>query len=163
MMLGLMVDPQPPKRPRRQGLIPIVAPEGLPPINILEMARKIVLDVPLLDLMQLSPEFLKALRSMSQRVVVKRPKKDKGKGKIAEAHSVQITLNAAGHITTTNDPTSNIRLFSKRYAAIRPFRVDCIVMTASTKHYVLDNAAQADQGSEMNIISPKLVKQCGLI
>ncbi|OBR02927.1 hypothetical protein CH63R_09248 [Colletotrichum higginsianum IMI 349063] len=144
---------------RRNGLTTIVAREGEPAIDIRKMAKDIKFNMSLVDLMQLSPEFSKSLRAISQRIVAKRPKKVKFTAPIvADTHLGSIP----NPITITKDPKANIKLFSRNYEATRPFRIECTLSTPSMQYQLPRRAAQADQGSEMNIISPRLVDECGL-
>ncbi|KAK1596087.1 uncharacterized protein LY79DRAFT_545357 [Colletotrichum navitas] len=78
------------------------------------MDWKIVLDFPLTDMMQLSPEFSKALRPMPQRIVVCKPKRNQ-----RARRKLWLTLTfcwhqhrqVRSHIMTINDPTMNISAF----------------------------------------------------
>ncbi|KAK1988976.1 hypothetical protein LZ30DRAFT_683505 [Colletotrichum cereale] len=161
---AVMVDDNPEikaKPKRRTGLTNIVACTGQPPIDIREMAKKIVLDVPLIDMMQLSPEFAKALRAMSQRIVVRKPKKDKDCKLVQHPLSgigfAGLTMSASGgtthkmtHFVAVDVITHGIK--REIWACVRPGDSDRGVLLLLGMPWLFDVKAMIDPwGAKMLI------------
>lgn len=105
----------------------------------------------------MSPEGVKQFRHLSSRK--RAPRRDKGKARAAQADA---TGRAAGFEADKGDPYCNTRAFSKVARGMRTYRLN-VTLTYGPQHRTVvtmpEQAVQADQGSEVNIISEAFIRK----
>ena len=148
----------------------IIGREGMGPIDYKQLAEKIQVPVNLLDLFQMSPDLSKAFRKLSTQVNVK---KSKSKTAIAAVESVE---SASSIPTGSSSVSRNVHNVSATSSLVlsqplmprlrsdeKAFRVPAVVKTQRSGDVIRQislpaGTVQADQGSELNLISIGLVK-----
>ncbi|RKF59570.1 hypothetical protein OnM2_059080 [Erysiphe neolycopersici] len=133
---------------------------GMGPINYKKIAQEIKVEVSLMDLFQISPDLSKAFRNLSSRVNEKKVKERirnelptaRGAGKSSSIADSEVLLGkAAGPLR------NNVE---------KAFRVPVVVKTLRDGKIVRVSlpleVAQADQGSDMIIVTIRYLKKLGL-
>lgn len=148
----------------------IISREGIGPINYRQLAEKIQVPINLLDLFQISPDLSKAFRKLSTQANVK---KSKGKTAAAAAKSVESTSSVPAvsgpvfrnvhKVSTTSNLALSQPLMSRLQPDEKAFQVPTVVKSLRSSDVVKQislptSTVQADQGSELNLISIRLVK-----
>ncbi|KAM9874530.1 hypothetical protein VDGL01_11410 [Verticillium dahliae] len=137
------------RKPRQDGLAPIVGWDGAVPFDYLAFFKRFTAQVNLMEIMQISPDTIKHLRRYATR-----------KGATSKTHAMSGSLETEGPPPGFQRPTGP-DVTPRLHTATRPYRVDCIV-TAKVGGKMIrfpmpPNSTQADQGSEVNMISPAII------
>lgn len=140
-------------RKRAGGLVEINAREGLGQVDWLDMARKVMVPLSLVDFWQISPEGAKQFRQLSSRRSASR----KSKGK----QPAVVSVRAA----TMGRDSHNTSLIGNRKFNPKSFRLPVVMTVKDTaaktqQSFVIPrDLVQADQGSESSFISQQFVQE----
>ncbi|KAI0995222.1 hypothetical protein K3495_g12960, partial [Podosphaera aphanis] len=131
-----------------QELREIVGRRGKGPVDYRKLAEEIQVPINLLDLFQISPDLVKNFKKISTRT----NNKKKGKGRSADAAN----CTELPHVGQHQNTFPSIDLDHKA------FRIPAIVrIRENSKHKRINlppGVSQADQGSDINVVSPALAK-----
>ncbi|KAI0996300.1 hypothetical protein K3495_g11879, partial [Podosphaera aphanis] len=150
------------KRGRRaiRQLREIVGRYGMGPVNYKKMAQDIRVEVSLMDLFQMSPDLSKAFRKLSTRVNERDIKE-----KIENENSATARFKRAKIVADSEVLSGSVESLLKRNTE-KAFRVPVVVRTIKNGKPVRVSlplgVAQADQGSDMIIVTMGFLRKLGL-
>lgn len=125
----------------------IVGREGCGPINYIDLAKRISIPINLLELWQVSPDAAKEFRRLSTRINKKKVKRSP-----TELFSNSVNNDHPRSFTNTQSSSSERKAF--RVPVVAQAEANGKIMKVALPKHI----SQADQGSEMNVISQGLVK-----
>ncbi|RKF60417.1 hypothetical protein OnM2_051053 [Erysiphe neolycopersici] len=147
-----------------QPLAEIVGRQGKGPLNYTKLAGDMIVQVSLLDLYQMSPDLTRAFRKLSTRVS-KRTSKSKSKVSTEGLPEGEVLL--AGESEDVDIKRRDLKTMTPLIAADRKaFRIPVIVRTSRggkpANVALPTEVSQADQGSDMIVITIGLVRSLGI-
>ncbi|EEQ35400.1 uncharacterized protein MCYG_08219 [Microsporum canis CBS 113480] len=173
-----LARPKAPAKPKDHHLGPITAftkEEGAEdkPLSVRDILKTAKLDITLLDLLAWSPAACQEVKRLTTRRSSKKPKAkeqpDPAKrakldptppsAKQAAPTSFSLHVNSLGPVTEARQCTKLLSLLTKDD---KVFRIPCTVRVNGTEHPLLRDMVQADQGSDLNVISLPLAETLGL-
>ena len=141
---------------KKKPLAPIQGMIGEPPVDIKEILMRTEVVMPLLHQLQLSPAFRDEMKRLA--MGTRKPRKPKAKVTVEEPGTQPMVGATSAHESALKD------VEQMKGSRDRAFGVPAIVWKdhRSTRIDVDRNLVMADQGSDVNLIYPDLVKTLGL-
>lgn len=150
----------------RKGLAGIRAREGEGPFDWLELARKIMVPISLVDFWQTSPEGARIFRQLSSRTQAPKTKaKPKGKGKAKAKGKGKAAVDASAVVAGIGEldrTIQNTNLLPRTGSLAKTYRLDITIIVEEGKSDCKPrriglprDMVHADQGSEANLITRK--------
>ncbi|KAI0997173.1 hypothetical protein K3495_g11014 [Podosphaera aphanis] len=141
----------------------IIGRQGKGPLDYKRLAEHIKVELSLMDLFQVSPDLSKAFKALSTRVTAKTSKEKKLRSTEPYAREAQMkeTLNEYSSETLLGKAVG-LHLTADQKAYRIPVTVRTIRQGKPVRISIPIGAAQADQGSEMIIVTLGFLKKLGL-